>query len=69
MKTQSDMIRAICAAIVDAVAEAGPIGAPGGILYCALNSQGMSLDQFNQFMAALVKLGKLRKEGECYFVA
>jgi hypothetical protein len=52
-------------AILDAVREAGPIGAPGGVLYAALLGR-ISLPQFERVMGALVKAGKLRREGDLY---
>lgn len=58
-------------AIVETVNEADPaIGAPGGHIYAALASGvGLRLDQYEQIMAALVRAGKVRREGECYFPA
>lgn len=61
---QTEGIRRIAQAIVEAVKEAGEFGAPSGIVYAALNAQGMTLDQYQQFIAALVKLGKLRQDGD-----
>jgi hypothetical protein len=52
--------------ILDAVKEGGNRGAPGGVLYAALIGR-ISLQQFEQMMAALVKMGKLRKSGDLYF--
>lgn len=65
---QAKALRLIADTIVEAIKEADPtIGAPGGHIYAALMTAGMTLDQFNQIMAGLVRAGKLRKEGECYF--
>lgn len=64
---QIEALRRVCDAIIEAVKLAGDFGAPGGHLYAALMGQGCSLHQFEQLMAGLVKAGKLRKEGECYF--
>lgn len=66
---QADALRRIVAAVVDAVREAGPLGAPGGILYAALMTQGCTLSQFESLMAALCRTGKLEKRGECYHLA
>lgn len=62
-------IRAIADAIIEAVKVAGPMGAPGGTIYAALMAHGITLSQYEQFMAALVGAGKLRKEGLLYFAA
>jgi hypothetical protein len=58
-------LRLALQAILDAVKEAGDLGAPGGVLYAALIGR-MSLGQFEQIMAALVSMGKLRKRGDLY---
>lgn len=65
---QKAAILEIMAAIVETVKDLGPQGAPGGHLYAALMGV-MRLDQFEVFMGALVKAGKLVKRGECYFLA
>jgi hypothetical protein len=63
---QARAVRMVCGAIVDAVKEAGDLGAPGGVLYAVLQG-GLSLAQFEQVMAALVSVGKLRREGDLYY--
>ena len=62
-------IRQIADAIVDTVREAGPMGAPGGVMYAALMAHGCTLSQFEQLMAGLVSVGRLTKHDECYRVA
>lgn len=64
---QVQAIRFICDAIVESVAVAGSMGAPGGVLYAALMGS-LSFDQFEGFMSGLVMVGRLRKQGELYFV-
>lgn len=57
-------------AIIDAVYQTiveTPEGAPGGVLYAGLMGHGISLDQFETLMGALVMSGKVEKRGECYF--
>ena len=58
----------IVSAITEAIKEAGELGAPGGVLYAALMSQGCTLNQFESIMGALVRLGRITKDGECYFI-
>jgi hypothetical protein len=65
-REQAKALLAILDGIVEAVAAAGPIGAPGGILYAALMSAGCSFSQFNSIMGALVRAGKVVKRGDCY---
>ncbi len=68
-KKQIDAVLAIAQLVVDAVEQAGPYGAPGGHLYAAMMSAGITLSQFESIMGTLVSAGKLRKQGHCYFVA
>jgi hypothetical protein len=63
---QARAVRIVCGAIVEAVKEAGDLGAPGGVLYAVLQGS-ISLAQFEQLMSALVKTGKLRRDGDLYF--
>jgi hypothetical protein len=65
LQQQARAVRIVCGAIVDAVKEAGDLGAPGGILYAVLQGS-ISLAQFEQLMSALVRTGKLRREGDVY---
>lgn len=64
---QIKVLRMVAEAIIDSVAECGHKGAPGGHLYAALMSTGMSLHQFEQIMATLVSNGYLRQDGHVYF--
>ena len=65
---QLQAIRQIADAIVDMVAQSGPLGAPGGHIYATLMGAGCSLHQYEQLMSGLVRAGKLRKQGECYHI-
>lgn len=67
MNTQQlKAIRAIAGAIVDSVKVAGAQGAPSGVVYAALMGN-MRLDQYEQFISALVNAGKLRKDGNLLY--
>lgn len=67
MNTQQlKAIRAIADAIVDSVKAAGEFGAPSGVVYAALMGH-MRLDQYEQFISALVNAGKLRKDGNLLY--
>jgi hypothetical protein len=66
--TQAAALRQVLDAIVSAVEAAGPTGAPGGVLYAALMCHGVTLERFENLMDALMRAGKLRKSGQCYFV-
>jgi hypothetical protein len=65
---QKRAVAAIANAIVDAVRAAGSHGAPGGVIYAAMMAHGCTLEQYEQFMAALVRLKRLKKSGDLYFV-
>lgn len=66
---QAKVLRFIAGAVIEAVAAAGPTGAPGGILYAALMAHGCTYDQFTQIMGGLVQAKLLTKSGECYHIA
>ncbi len=66
---QITALRQIAAAIIEAVKAAGPLGAPGGVMYAALMAQGCTLHQFEQIMGGMVRAGKLTKRGDCYHLA
>lgn len=68
MSAQSNALLAILDAIVEAVNVAGTHGAPGGILYSALMAHGCTLEQYQSLMDALVSAGRLRRQGERYFL-
>jgi hypothetical protein len=68
-KQQIAAIQAIAGIIVDVVKGNGEQGVPAGTIYAALMAHGITLDQFNQLMGAIVGAGKLRKEGHLYFAA
>jgi hypothetical protein len=63
-----EALKALADAIIEVVRTAGPLGAPGGHLYAAMMAHGITLQQYEQIMSGLVQAGKLRKQGECYFV-
>jgi len=66
---QAQALRQIADAIVQTVQESGSVGAPGGVMYAALMAHGCTLNQFEQIMGVLVRVGKLTKRGDCYFAA
>lgn len=55
-------------AILSAIESAGELGAPGGLLYAGLMAHGASLSQYQSLMAGLERKGKVRREGELYFL-
>ena len=60
-------LRKVAAGIIDAVAAMGHTGAPSGVLYAVLASQGCRIEQYDAVMSGLVQAGMLRKEGHVYF--
>jgi hypothetical protein len=65
---QAAALRAIVAAVLDAIGAAGPMGAPAGTLYAALMSQGCTKSQFDSLMGALERAGKVRRDGCTYHI-
>lgn len=43
-------------AVLEAAQDCGDVGAPGGIIYAAMQSQGFSLNQYQTFMRGLATL-------------
>ncbi len=65
--SQARALQLVVKAVLDAVKEMGPQGAPAGPLYAALMSQGCTLNQFQSLMGALERAGKVRRDGDLYF--
>jgi hypothetical protein len=51
---------------IDAAKTGGSVGAPGGVMYSAVCDK-ISLQQFQSIMNTLVRLKKVRKQGDLYF--
>ena len=68
-QTQQQAINFIVKAVMDTIRESGTVGAPAGVLYAALMTQGCSFNQFTSLMGALERAGKVRLEDDCYFIA
>lgn len=56
-------------AILETVQEANDLGhgVPGGHIYNALMTTGMSLHTFESIMLAMVQAGKLERRGQLYY--
>lgn len=66
MNTQQlSAIREVCNAVVESVELAGPMGVGSGIVYSALMSTGISLNQYQQLISILVRSGKLTNNKHC----
>jgi hypothetical protein len=52
--------------VIEAVEAAGEQGAPGGVLYAAMQAHGASLSQFQSLMLTLTNPGYLVLDGDCY---
>ena len=64
---QIKAVQQLATLIVDSVKEADTgYGCPAGPMYAALMAHGCTLNQFEQIMSALVRVGKLTKHGDCY---
>ena len=65
---QISALRAIADAILEAVKAAGPVGAPGGVIYATLMANGCTLAQYESIMSAMVRSGILTRHGDLYRV-
>lgn len=54
-------------AIIGAVKDMGPEGAPAGPLYAALMVVGITYEQFTKIMGVLVERGVLRHSNHLYY--
>lgn len=53
-------------AVLEAIRDAGPMGAPSGVLYATLMVQGCTLSQYQSLMAPLERRGYVQLEDHCY---
>lgn len=60
-------LRAVVSATIDSIREAGPTGAPAGVIYAALMAYGCNLNQFESLISALERAGKIRRSGDLLF--
>jgi len=51
--------------ILDAAKEAGPLGAPSGVVYAALSAHGMTLLSYQSIINALTRANKITVENHC----
>jgi hypothetical protein len=63
------VIRMTVAAILDAAEHAGPTGAPSGIVYAVMLQFGMTLDMYQQIIAALTDTGRITVHNDCICIA
>ena len=67
--TTQDVVKLAVDCILDAASKAGPMGAPSGVVYAALNAHGMTLHVYQQLIDALVNHGKITVEFDCIKLA
>lgn len=60
---QTEALRLLSAAIIEAIDTAGPAGAPSGTVYAGLVAHGCTLEQYEQITDGLVKAGMLTRTG------
>ena len=65
-KDQLMVLATVSLGIIEAVAVAGEQGAPGGVLYAAMQAQGATHNQFQSIMGTMTKPGYLVLEDDCY---
>jgi predicted transcriptional regulator len=61
-----EAIAAVTEAIVETIAESNGVGVPGGLIYMALMSYGISLNTFESLMAGLTHAGLVVRSGHRY---
>lgn len=68
VEAQKLLIR-IAEAVVSAIRQAGPAGAPAGLLYAPMSAQGCTLQAFEQIMQGLVQAGAVARTSDGRYVA
>ena len=58
-------IRLASDCILEAANQAGPMGAPSGVVYAALMVHGMKLATYESLLGALERMGKIIVEHDC----
>lgn len=58
-------VKLAIACILEAAEEAGPLGAPSGVVYAALMQHGMRLATYESLLAALESAGRITVEYDC----
>lgn len=64
--TQIHALATASLGVIEAVEAAGEHGAPGGVLYAAMQAHGASMSQFQSLMQTLTNPGYLVLDGDCY---
>jgi len=55
-------------AVLESIESAGELGAPSGVIYAGLMSQGCTLSQYTSLMAPLERRGFVCLDGDCYTI-
>jgi hypothetical protein len=63
---QSAALKLIVGATLAAIKDAGPQGAPAGVLYAAMSAHGCKKEQFDSLMHGLVSVGAIERDGLVY---
>jgi hypothetical protein len=66
-KTQAAAVRMVVIAIYETVAATGNAGAPAGVVFAALQTQGCKLSQYQSLETSLLDLGLITKQGDLLF--
>ena len=60
---QAAALRLAVSCIEDAARDGGELGAPSGIVYAALSTQGMRLESYQSILAAMERMGRIYVDG------
>lgn len=62
---QIEAIRKLADIIEDVASEAGPMGAPSGLVYSAVNGLGVSLEVYQAILASMERHGRITVKVNC----
>lgn len=58
------LIRALADMIIEVAETSGPMGAPSGVVYAAMNGYGVSLDVYQTILRTLQSAGRIEVKGD-----
>jgi len=61
-------VQKLGSAVLEAIEHSGDLGAPSGVMYAALSSQGCTLQQYQSLMGSMKRRGLVSEEGDCYTI-
>ena len=65
LEQQIQAVHALADIIEETAREAGPMGAPSGVIYAALMGVGITLDQYQAILGVMQRAGRITVSSDC----